>query len=50
MPVYDGNLCQLIELLRDEEPEVVWPTTNRMLYQILHVLYFVHAYNPQIIH
>jgi serine/threonine protein kinase len=50
MPVYDGNLYQLLERLRDEEPEAVRPMTNRMLYQILDALDFVHTYNPQIIH
>ncbi|KAF4637559.1 hypothetical protein G7Y89_g541 [Cudoniella acicularis] len=50
MPIYNGNLYQLLERLRDEELEAVRPMTNRMLYQILHALDFVHTYNPQVIH
>ena len=50
MPVYDGNLYQLLERLRSKDPDAVGPMTNRMLYQILDALDFVHTYNPQIIH
>ncbi|CZR52893.1 uncharacterized protein PAC_02770 [Phialocephala subalpina] len=50
MPVYDGNLYQLLERLRSKNPGAVGPMTNRMLYQILDALDFVHTHNPQIIH
>jgi serine/threonine protein kinase len=50
MPVYDGNLYQLMELYRPEGPAAVPAITNRMLYQILDARDFVHTYNPQIIH
>lgn len=50
MPLYDGNLYQLIERYRNERKEVVRAMTDRMLYQILDALDFVHTYNPQIIH
>lgn len=39
-----------MELYRDEGPATVQAITDRMLYQILHALDFVHTYNPQIIY
>ena len=50
IPLYDGNLCQLTELYRPEGPATVRAITDRMHYQILDALGFVHTYNPQIIH
>jgi len=51
MPIYDGNLYQLLaQLGEDEEPDALRPMAYRMLHQILDALDFVHTYNPQIIH
>jgi serine/threonine protein kinase len=50
MPIYKGNLHDLLQRLRHEAPETVRPMTDMMLHQMLTALDFVHTCNPPIIH
>lgn len=52
MPIYEGNLGQLInEHRRDEKPRPkILTIIEGMLFQILHALDYIHTSNPQIIH
>ncbi|KLP11498.1 Uncharacterized protein Y057_10061 [Fusarium fujikuroi] len=50
MPVYEGNLYNLLEEPRVDGKEGVRNIISQMLYQMLQALDFVHSRNPQIIH
>ncbi|KAJ9421005.1 serine/threonine protein kinase [Fusarium oxysporum] len=50
MPVYEGNLHDLLQALRDQGQEGVRTITSKMLYQMLQALDFVHTHDPPIIH
>ncbi|KAI1300448.1 kinase-like protein [Xylaria venustula] len=50
MPIYEGNLHDLLQRLRREAPETVPDVTDMMLYQMLNALDFVHSRDPPIIH
>ncbi|KAJ4066331.1 hypothetical protein NW756_009834 [Fusarium oxysporum] len=50
MPVYEGNLHDLLQALRYQGQEGVRTMTSKMLYQMLQALDFVHTYDPPIIH
>ncbi|CAJ2508689.1 Uu.00g137150.m01.CDS01 [Anthostomella pinea] len=50
MPIYEGNLHDLLKRLRCEVPGTVLDKTDAMLSQMLHALDFVHTRDPPIIH
>ncbi|KAF4434327.1 IPL1-Ser/thr protein kinase [Fusarium austroafricanum] len=50
MPVYEGNLHDLLEQPENREQEKVRTITSKMLYQMLEALNFVHTHDPPIIH
>jgi serine/threonine protein kinase len=50
MPVYEGNLHDLLQALRDQGQEGVRTITSKMLYQMLQALDFVHTHDPPIMH
>ncbi|RKK16076.1 hypothetical protein BFJ66_g6068 [Fusarium oxysporum f. sp. cepae] len=50
MPVYEGNLHDLLQALRDQGQDGVRTITSKMLYQMLQALHFVHTHDPPIIH
>ncbi|TWU74326.1 hypothetical protein ED733_005936 [Metarhizium rileyi] len=50
MPVYEGNLRNLIEQLKDTSPTELPDMTCSMARQILDALQFAHTQNPPIVH
>jgi serine/threonine protein kinase len=50
MPIYEGDLHDLLQGLRDQAQEEVRTITSKMLYQMLEALNFVHTHDPPIIH
>ncbi|KAF4943436.1 hypothetical protein FGADI_13425 [Fusarium gaditjirri] len=57
MPVYEGNLLNLLQEARDKGreardkgQEAVLAITSKMLFQMLQALAFVHTHDPPIIH
>ncbi|KAH8889934.1 kinase-like protein [Thozetella sp. PMI_491] len=50
MPIYEGNLHDLLQQLRNVAPEALLGMTDIMLSQMLSALYFVHTRDPPIIH
>ncbi|KAF5621939.1 serine threonine kinase [Fusarium sp. NRRL 52700] len=50
MPIYEGNLEDLLEHHRADGKERVRNMTSKMLYQMLQALNFVHSHDPPIIH
>lgn len=50
MPIYEGNLHDLLKRLRHGAPEIVPAKTGMALNQILDALDFVHTRDPPVIH